>query len=144
MVRLSDYSKEHEDIVKNFHLFPDQKGYAIEPDIFVSSYLQDENRHLCVVMYEEIPCGAVLVQSTAPLEYELVSLMLDRDYQKRGIGRLAMQDLVQKMKNRKARKLTTLITKNNIRALDFLQKTGFRIKEEIDNTLKMEMDIYYE
>ncbi len=144
MVRLSDYTKEHEDIVKKFLLYPDQKGYAIEPDVFVSSYLQDEKKHLCVVMYEEKPCGAVLVQSTAPLEYELVSLMLDRNYQKRGIGRLALQDLVQKMKNRKARKLTTSITKNNLRALDFLQRTGFRIKEEIDDNLKMEMEIYYD
>jgi len=144
MVRLSDYTKEYEQIVRNFSLFPEQKGFAIDPSTLFSSYSGDKDKAMCVVLYEERPCGAVLVQSIAPLEYELLSMMLDRDYQKRGIGKLAMIDFVQKMKNRKARKVITSISKDNARAMDFLQKSGFRIKEDCDNTIKLEMEIYYD
>ena len=144
MVRLSDYTKEYEHIVKNFSLFPDQTGYAIDPNTLFSTYSKDEDKAMCVVLYEEKPCGAVLVQATAPKEYQLLSLMLDKDYQKRGIGKLAMLDLVQKMKNRRAKKVTTMISKDNLRAMDFLQRSGFKIKEEIDNSVKLEMEIYYD
>ncbi|PKL00898.1 MAG: hypothetical protein CVV56_03590 [Tenericutes bacterium HGW-Tenericutes-1] len=144
MVRLSDYTKEYEQVVSNFSLFPDQKGYAIDPSTLFSTYSQDEDKAMCVVLYEERPCGAVLVQATAPKEYQLLSLMLDKDYQKRGIGKLAMLDLVQKMKNRKANKVTTKISKDNLRAIDFLQRSGFKIKEETDNSLILVMEIYYD
>ena len=144
MVRLSDYTKEYEQVVSNFSLFPDQKGYAIDPSTLFSTYSQDEDKAMCVVLYEERPCGAVLVQATAPKEYQLLSLMLDKDYQKRGIGKLAMLDLVQKMKNRKANKVITKISKDNLRAIDFLQKSGFKIKEETDNSLILVMEIYYD
>ncbi|PKK97008.1 MAG: hypothetical protein CVV58_03410, partial [Tenericutes bacterium HGW-Tenericutes-3] len=76
MVRLSDYTKEYEQVVSNFSLFPDQKGYAIDPSTLFSTYSQDEDKAMCVVLYEERPCGAVLVQATAPKEYQLLSLML--------------------------------------------------------------------
>jgi len=144
MVRLSDYKKEYEHIVRNFSLLPEQKGFAIDPDALLETYDNNKDKAMCVVLFEERPCGAVLVQSIAPLEYELLSMMLDREYQKRGIGKLAMIDLVQKMKNRKARKVITSITKDNTRAMDFLQRSGFRIKEEKDNILKLEMEIYYD
>ena len=144
MVRLSDYKKDYEQTVLGLHLFPEQAGFAIEPDVLLATENQDEEKHLCVVLFEEKPCGAVLVKSTAPLEYELISLMIDKNYQKKGIGKLAMLDLVQKMKNRKARKLSTSISKTNTRAMDFLQRTGFRIKEETNGQLRLEMEIYYD
>ena len=144
MVRLCDYTNEYEEVIKSFHLYPEQKGYAMEPEIYLAAYNQNVDRHLCVVLFEEKPCGAVMVHLKSPFEYELVSLMLDKTYQKRGIGKLAMLDLIQKMKNRKARKITTSISKENLRANDFLQKSGFRVKEEKNNTLILEMEIYYD
>lgn len=144
MVRLSEYKLDYEQTVRDFRLFPEQSGYAIEPGSLLDKVNRDKEKQLCVVLFEEKPCGTVLVKSIAPLEYELVSLMIDKNYQKKGIGKQAMLDLVQKMKNRKARKLTTSIAKSNTRAMDFLQRTGFRIKEEINGQLRLEMEIYYD
>jgi len=144
MVRLSDYTKDYEQIVRNFSLFPEQSGFAIDPNKLISLFESGDDLSMCVVLFEERPCGTVLIQSKGPLEYEMLSMMLDRNYQKRGIGKLAMLDMVQKMKNRKARKVMTTISKGNVRGMDFLQKSGFKIKEENDSTLKLEMEIYYD
>ena len=143
MVRLTDYTHELETNVLDMHLKDEQALYYPNPNEVLSQLGKDEHDHLCVILSQERPAGIVFMHHVSPTHYLLKAMMIDAAYQNRGVGKNAMLDVIQKLKNRNVRTVGTYLLKHNQRGLDFLLKTGFTIKEDRDQDYYLELQIYY-
>ncbi len=145
MIRLSEYSDSHFNNVKNIQIHEFQRDFVCTPEDLINRLNQDRINHaMCVILFAENPCGVFLMKELAPKEYFLWEMMIDKHYQNRGIGKMAISDLIIKLKNTHAKKISTTIKKNNNTALNLFLRSGFKITNEIDDNINLEMEIYYD
>jgi diamine N-acetyltransferase len=145
MVRLSEYSNSYYPNVSKLRVHDFQKRFVWEPVQLISKLEQDEtHQKMCVILHSEKPCGAFLMKEYALKEYFLWQMIIDKDYQGQGIGKAAIKDMIQKLKNINAKKVTTTVVKDNDIALKFFQSVGFKKTDEGNNEVNLAMDIYYD
>ena len=140
MLRMTGITKENWPEAASLSVREDQKGYlASAVGILARGYVY-RDLHGRVILFEDggVPVGLALVRdfSEEPLGYDLQQFMIDRRYQGRGYGSLALAMLLEDLGNEgRFDRVEVCVKRENAAALRLFRKHGFRESGYVDPSL---------
>ena len=140
MLRMTGITEENWTGAASLSVREDQKGYlASAVGILARGYVYRDLRGR-VILFEDggVPVGLALVRdfSEEPLGYDLQQFMIDRRYQGRGYGSLALAMLLEDLGNEgRYDRVEVCVKRENAAALRLFRKHGFRDSGYVDPSL---------
>lgn len=96
------------------------------------------NNTRCIVCEFENKIVGYMVYNVNVNSYHIINLVIDKEYQRKSIGKSFVQYLIQKNKAY----ITSFVSENNLIAQFFFKKMGFLVKETIPDFFGERNDAY--
>lgn len=114
-------------------LSPEQMAYMLEM-MYSEQSLNEQmkNGHEFIIIYDGVqPIGFASVSTAEPFVFKLQKLYVSPEYQGKGTGRFAIQEIIKAIKQKRATSLQLNVNRNN-NAKAFYEKIGFTVIKEED------------
>lgn len=122
-------------VAYNHIIGPDQVAYML--DLFYSAYalrqqLQEEGHKFILAFDEDMAVGFAAFSEIAPATYKLHKIYILPEQQGKGVGKEMLSHVLQKVKESGGTTLRLNVNRNNLPAMAFYEKAGFKFLETED------------